>query len=263
MPLSKQLLYIGDFYEEAQNMMSTWGITDLFKTGDKGLDTYLGGGYGRHDGYEVVLLYGPTGVGKSTVALNLIAPAIRQRKKVGLLVLEDDMADVSVRMSKILSRQDYASMNNDKRVLCLPKTALAASWKLTDLLDYIEDWFTNADVDLILLDHLQFAFEGAEMIKGENEYIAQRIFMQKLNQLMKRVKKTIILVSHVNKAVGARGMDKIVGSGAIAQAATKVIEVAEDDIPDTIQLHLRKSRFTRKPPSHWCMKLRDSRLEPC
>lgn len=86
--------------------------------------------------------------------------------------------------------------------------------------------------------------------------------MQKLNQLIKRVGKTIILVSHVNKANGAKGLDKIVGSGAIAQAATKVIEISDNDVKDNIELTLRKSRFTKKPGFPYCMLMVDSRLEP-
>lgn len=262
MPLSKQLVYIGDFLEEANLLKDTYGRTNLFSTGSLMLDQYFFGGFGRQDGYEIILLYGPTGVGKSTVALNFLKPAIVKGTRVGLLVLEDDMADVSVRMSEMLSPEEYKTMNQNNTVRCLPKDALTRSWKLDDLLDYIESWFVDEKVELILLDHLQFAFESAESIRGENEYIAQRIFMQKLNQLMKRVKKTIILISHVNKQHGAKGMNQIVGSGALAQAATKVIEVAEDDMLDVIRLQLRKSRFTKRQDSYYCMKLASSRMEP-
>lgn len=262
MGLSKELVYIGDFYDEAQLLKKTYGKTTRFTTGHTALDTYFGGGFGRPDGYEIVLLYGQTGVGKSTVALNFMAPAIKAGVKTGMLVLEDDMADVSLRFSEILSPEEYVAMNKDNTARCLPRDALTKSWNLNDLIDYIESWFVNEDIELILLDHLQFAFESAESIKGENEWIAQRVFMQKLNQLMKRVKKTIILVSHVNKQHGAKGMNQIVGSSAISQAATKVIEVKKDDALDTIQLNMRKSRFTRNPDSYWAMKLIDSRLEP-
>lgn len=260
MPLTKQLVYIGDFLEEANKLRGNYGKTELYSTGQSVVDDYLGGGYGREDGYEVVLLFGPTGVGKSTVALNFIARPIIENVKVGLLVLEDDMADVSIRLSQILNEEQYERMNIEQNVRCLPQDALVRSWSLADLLEYIESWFEDG-VELILLDHLQFAFEGATAIKGENEYIAQRIFMQQLNQLMKRVKKTIILVSHINKAHGAKGMNQIVGSGAIAQASTKVIEIAEDDMDDVLQLNLRKSRFTKKPGFEYLMKMVDSKLE--
>lgn len=258
MALTKQIKYIGDFAEEAAKRHDSWGSTRLYSTGITGLDSYLGGGYGRADGYEIVLLFGQTGIGKSTVALNLIAEPIKAGKKIGLLILEDDMADASLRLQAVLGPDYYAKMNSQRNVVCIPENAMAKAWKLDDLLELIEMWFTKLNVDIILLDHLQFAFEGAESIKGENEYIAQRIFMQKLNALVKNVNKTIILVSHVNKGI-AKGMDKIVGSGAIAQAATKVIEVNKKDV--FTQIHLRKSRFTFTPDHSWDMLLKDGKLE--
>lgn len=261
MGLTKQIVYIGDFYDKAQKLRKSWGRTDLYTTGHSALDGYMYGGFGRKDGYEIVLLYGPTGVGKSTVGLNFMAPAINRGVKVGLLVLEDDMADVSSRFMDIMTAEQYVAMNNSNAVRCLPEDALVRSWNLNDLLQYIEDWF-NEGIQLILLDHLQFAFENSESIRGENEYISQRVFMQKLNQLMKKTKKTIILVSHMNKAAGSKGMDRIVGSGSIAQASTKVIEIAEDDMDDVIRLDVKKSRFTKRPGFHYCMKMINSRLEP-
>lgn len=260
MALSKQEVFIGDFEDEAKKLKATWGRTDLYSTGQPVLDNYFSGGYGRRDGYEIVVVYGATGIGKSTVALNFMAETIRKGNKVGMLVLEDDMADVSNRMEHILGANDYAKMNVSDNVRCLPRDAMVKSWNLTDLLKYIEEWYDEG-IELILLDHLQFAFENAESVKGENEWNMQRVFMQKLNHMIKTKKKTIILISHVNKS-NAKGMDKIVGTGAIAQAATKVIEVADDDMDNVIQIRLRKSRFTKTPGYHYAMKLIDSRLEP-
>lgn len=262
MAITKQVVYIGDFYDKAQELKQYWGKTTLYTTGHKALDTYFGGGFGREKGYEIVLLYGDTGIGKSTVALNFLAPAIKAGVNVGLLILEDDMADVSNRLASVLSPQEYAEMNKRNNVRCLPEDALTRSWKLTDLLEYIEAWYKDG-VDLILLDHIQFAFENAESIKGENEYISQRIFMRSLNQLMKRMNKTIILISHINKGGLAKGMNKIVGSSSIAQASTKVIEVSEEkDWTDALRFYLRKSRFTKRPDFHYNMKLINGRVEP-
>lgn len=261
MGLSKQLVYIGDFAEEARRLKSSWGKTTLYSTGHAVLDKYIGGGFGRDEGYEVMVLYGPTGVGKSMVGLNLLIPAIMKGIKVGMLILEDGMADASVRMSFMMEPSDYQAMNASETVRCLPEDALVRSWKLDDLLTLISQWFEEG-VDLIFLDHLQFAFENADAIRGENEYVAQRVFMQKLNQLVKKLNKTIILVSHVNKQVGAKGMDKIVGSGAIPAAATKVIEVAKNDIEGQIRLNMRKSRFTSTPSFHFVMKLDGAKMEP-
>lgn len=263
MPLSKRIVYLKDFAEEASKLRKSWGKTELYSTGHAALDDYLGGGFGRPDGYEIVLMYGDTGVGKSTVALNFLEDPIKRGQKVGLLVLEDDGADVFIRLSVILGvkgTNEYIMQGNT--IHFMPQEDLVKSWNLDDLLVLIEDWFTSRKLDVIMLDHLQFAFEGAEMAKQENEYIAQRIFMQKLNQMMKRVRKTIILISHVNKNSASKGMGKIVGSGSIAQAATKVIEVGEDKhVEDGIRLWMRKTRFTKKRGYDYAMKLVDGKLE--
>lgn len=260
MGLTKQIVYIGDFYEEAQKRRKTWGTTSLYSTGSPDIDNYLGGGFGREEGYEIVLLYGPTGIGKSTVALNMIAQAIALKTNVGLLVLEDDMPDVVTRLQAVMSPKDFTNAVSGTHVRCLPDNALTKSWNLNDLLKYIEDWFDDG-IDLILLDHLQFAFENAESVKGENEYIAQRVFMQRLNQVIKQRNKTIILVSHMNKANTAKGMDRIVGSGALAQAATKVIEISKvKDMKQTIEFNMHKSRFTPTPDHGYCMRLVNGKL---
>lgn len=259
MALSKKITYIGDYKEQADKIQHGYGKTNLFSTGLSSFDAYLNGGYGRTEGYEIVLLFGPTGIGKSTVGLNMIAEPIRNGTKIGLLVLEDDMPDVSNRLRQILSEEEYRKMNTGRTVLSFDQEELTKSWTLDDLLKFIEMWF-DMGVELIFLDHLAFAFEGAEAIKGENEYIAQRVFMQKLNQLIKRLNKTIILVHHQNKNSGSRGMDKVVGSGAIVQASTKVIEVSEGDVLDSVNINLLKSRFTKKPGFHYCFKLIDGKL---
>lgn len=256
--ITKQIVYIGDFYEKAQESKGSFGITNLYSTGHRSLDKYLGGGFGRKDNYEILLLYGPTGVGKSLVALNFLVPGILANKRIGLMVLEDEMADVSVRLNFILGNSDYAKMNAANNVICIPEEALIKAWKLSDLLELIEIWFSKLEIDIILLDHLQFAFEGAEAIRGENEYVAQRVFMQQLNQLMKRMKKTIILVSHVSKGK-IKGMDQVVGSSAIVQAATKVIEVDKDG--HDMKLRLWKSRFTTTPTYPHVMTLSGTQLK--
>jgi len=254
-----------DFADEAKKLRATWGSTRLYRAAPTPkFNEYLGGGYGRQDGYEIVLLYGDTGVGKSTVGLNFLQDPIEKGDKVGLLVLEDAGADVFIRLSNILGVEGTKKyiMESDN-IHFMPQEDLVKSWNLDDLLKLIEEWFVDRKIDVIFLDHLQFAFEGAESIKGENEYISQRIFMQKLNQLMKKMNKTIILISHVNKQAGAKGMAKIVGSGSIAQAGTKVIEVEEDKDMGVgaLRIWLRKSRFTARPGTYYSMRLKDGVLE--
>jgi RecA-family ATPase len=113
-------------------------------------------------------------------------------------------------------------------------------------------------LDVILLDHIQFAFENANFEK-ENEYQAQRTFMRTLNGLMRRVKKTIILVSHINKSASAKGVNQIVGSGGIAAAGTKLLEVAKEG--GVLSIQEWGSRFTPTPDEPYQIQLNELKLE--
>lgn len=260
MAISRQIVYLRDFAEEAEKLRENYGKTNRFSTDIPKLDTYLGQGYGRYNGYEIVILFGPTGIGKSLVGLNLLRNPVANGDRVGIMALEDDGPDVFIRFTKILGPELTKKfvMQGDT-IHMMPAEALQKSWKLDELLELLEEWFTKRKMDVILLDHLQFAFEGAEAIKGENEWVAQRVFMQKLNQMMKRVKKTIIIVNHISKDSKAKGLNKIVGSSSIPQAGTKVIEVYRDGV--NTHLHMWKSRFTATPEVPCILRLNGTRLE--
>lgn len=246
MALSKEITLLRDYEDEANLLRESYGRTDMFSTGAPRLDKYLGGGFGRTNGYEIVLLFGPTKIGKSMVGLNFLRAAVEQRKKVAILALEDDGADVFLRFTGILGDEaTEAYIRKGENVHMMPRGSTQKPWKLEELLELIESYFVGEDVDLILLDHLQFAFENAEMLRGENEFIMQRVFMQRLNHLMKRVKKTIILVSHINKSSVAKGSNRVIGSSGIAAAATKILEVSKTDGRMFIQEH--GARFVRTP----------------
>lgn len=245
MPIGKQVVYLSDFDAESDKLVKTYGTTTLHSFGSTDLDKYFGGGYGRPDGYEIVVLFGGTGIGKSTLALNMIVEPVRKGMNIGLLMLEDDGADVNLKLRKMMGREEL--YKHRKQLHFTPKDVVSGRklWGLDELLELIEDWFTNRNLDIILLDHLQFAFESAISIKGENEYIAQRVFVRKVNYLVRKLNKTIILVSHVNKNTQAKGMDKIIGSAGIAGSATKTIEVKRED--NTMLVYYWKSRFTAVP----------------
>lgn len=247
MAIGKEIVYLTDFDLETDKMEATYGTTTRYSTSSYDMDQYLCGGYGRPDNYEIVVLFGATGIGKSTFALNMVVDPIKKGENVGLLMLEDDGSDVNMKLRKILGR-DVLNKHRTN-IHFTPKDVVSGQklWGLDDLLALIEEWFVERDMDIILLDPLQFAFESAIAIKGENEYIAQRIFVRKLNYLVRKLNKTIILVSHVGKNGQAKGMDKIIGSSGIAASATKTIEIKKDD--NFMLARYWKSRFT-PTPSH-------------
>lgn len=250
MALTKKIYLLKDFAEGAKRRRANGRKTDRFSTGVPALDSYLGGGFGRNEGSEIVLLFGPTKVGKSRVALNFMRKAIADEKKVGLLVLEDDGEDVFNRFQDMFGGTKRLM---GKNIYFTPPEHLEQPWKLVDLLKDIERLFVDEHLELILLDHLQFAFENAEAVKGENEYIAQRVFMRDLSQMMKKISKgkgngkTMIIVSHVNKDGQAKGVGKIIGSSGIAAAATKIIGIERASLPKHLEITLWGSRHTETP----------------
>jgi predicted ATP-dependent serine protease len=263
LPITTGYKTLGDFAEEALLRKADWGRTNRFSTGIPQLDVYLGGGYGRRRGYELVLVFGPTGVGKSLVTLNLISKAMVDGERVGLMILEDDVEDLSLRLTYILSEDEWQQVNSRGNVVVLPQEAIEDKpWTLMMLLEQIKHWYLDLKLDLIVLDHIQFAFEGATAASAEQEYHSQRVFMRELRILLKRINqqlgpsssKTFIYISHINKSVGT-GMDRILGSSALQHTATKVISISRSQEAGHVDIQLWKSRFTAVPNSALTLRL--------
>lgn len=240
--ISKEVIYLTDFDAETDKLEETYGTTNLYSTSSSDLDYYLYGGYGRKDGYEIVLLFGDTGIGKSNVALNMIKSPVLGGKRIGLLMLEDDGPDVNMKLRKIFGRE--VLKKHHTQIIFTTQDIVDGSklWGLDDLLVLIEFWFVKNNIDILVLDPIQFAFESAIGIRGENEYIAQRIFIRKINYLMRKLKKTIIIITHTGKDKNAKGMARILGSSGMAAGSTKTIEIRKRDGFLFMQLH--KTRFT-------------------
>lgn len=268
-PITTSYKLLGDYAYGALQRIADWGVTDRFSTGISELDNHLGGGFGRKRGYEIILLFGDTGIGKSTLAMNIISPAMLKGDRVGLMILEDDPEDVSIRLSNILPKQSWSKLNKADNVFVLPDEALErAPWSLPMLQEQIRHWFVDLKIDLIVLDHIQFAFEGADAPTREGEWYAQRTFMRNLRVLMKQINrdlgqnssKTFMYVSHINKTSSAKGMDRVLGSSGLVQSATKVISIDKGDTDGLIDIQLLKSRFTKLPINKITLKTEGVKL---
>ena len=237
---NEAMLPISNFIERADAMKESWGVTTLYSSGDLNLNEYLGGSkqgaLGRKNGYEMVLIYGDTGKGKSTLGLNLVADAIKKGVKVGLMILEDDPADVVNRLRLIVG-PEIDKANNVFFV-----ADQSEGYTLDQALKAVELWFEQCD--LILLDHLEYLWKGSVGQSERDKWTAQEIWMRRLNTLMKKNKKTIIMIQHTNKGgKDTQGMNKIMGSSSLQQTATKVIEFGRLD-DGASYLRLWKTRFT-------------------
>lgn len=232
---NQALVPLQNFIEKADQLKDGWGVTDLYSTGCPELDDYLGGGYGRRNGgYEIVLIFGNPGQGKSALGLNMMLDPIKQGKTVGLMILEDDPADVLNRL-RLMTGGTIDSRHN---VFFLAEQN--EGYTLPQALDAVEKWFEICDV--VLLDHLEYLWAGAVGQSERDKFTQQEIWMRRLNTLMKENGKTIIMIQHVNKGQG-EGMERIKGSSSLQQTATKVMEFNRDK-DGLLKLRLWKTRFT-------------------
>lgn len=265
MALSRESTYLHDAEADAALAEPEWGRTERFSTGLEGLDHYLYGGYGKKWGWEVLVVFGPTKSGKSTFCLNLLATAVAKGEKVGLMALEDQAHDIYHRVKDVIGADAQAIIRKAK-IQMIPKSVKGRAWKLPELLELIEHWFLALGIDLILVDHLQFVYENAETVKGDNVWDMQRKFMQEVNFMMSRMQEqkpnhsaTLILVSHINKDTSAKGTNKISGSGGIAAAATKIIELTPA-AGGLIEIKLHPSRYTAPRDGSYLAKLDGAKL---
>lgn len=246
-----EIIYLSDFKEEADKLQGNFGKTEMYSTGIHGLDGYLGGGFGREGGYEIVVLYGEPGNGKSSVALQMLEDAVKSNVPQGWIILEDAIPDVYNRLRSM--NGDDKTISVDRSVRLMPPRMLESGFSLDNILDWIKLQNDNAGTKLFLLDHIQFAFENAESIQQENEYIRQRKFLKQLNFLCKSLNLTIVMVSHTNKNTNGSGLSKILGTSAIAQVATKAIEIKQGT-EGRITLQLHKTRFTEYRSDPWIIQ---------
>lgn len=231
--------------DKAKAEMDSWGKTDLYSTGDAILDEYLGnsndGGYGRPDGYEIITIFGDTGMNKSTFATSMILDPASKGKQVAYFALEDDPKDVVRRIMVQCDMNEENVKSITDNILFMPESD---GYTLDMMAEAIEKIFKVADI--VVIDPLQFIFEASVAEKGETEFNRQRLFMRKMNNLMKHTNKTLIIVSHTGKGGGGQnaktGVDRIIGSSAVAQVSTKVIEIDRKDGVHGVRLW--KTRFT-------------------
>jgi len=230
--------------DDAKKASEEWGRTDLYSTGDPILDEYLGnsqtGGYGRRSAYEIITIFGDTGMNKSTFASSLIIDPASKGTTIAYFALEDDPKDVVSRLMKQCDSEEQLNAVLDN-VMFMPEND---GYTLDMMAEAIEKIFKVADI--VVIDPLQFIFEASVTERGETEFNRQRLFMRKMNNVMKHTNKTLIIVSHTGKGGGKdsrTGVDRIIGSSAVAQVSTKVIEInrKEDGLHG---IRLWKTRFT-------------------
>lgn len=240
--LDKGLIPAWTLTEQAKKRAEKFGVTDRYSTGDPMIDEYFGGGYGRDDAYEVVLIFGDTGVNKSTLATSMVLDPAKKGTKIAYFALEDEPVDVVVRMLKQCG-DDYDAISKNIRFV-----KESFGYSLTDMIKFMGELYDMGH-DIIVVDPIQFIFEASAVESGETEYNRQRVFMRMVEKLTEEKGKTAIVVSHTRKGGGGtgrnkeEGLDRVIGSNSVTQTATKVLEINRKDGVHGIRLW--KNRFAK------------------
>lgn len=242
---------LADFESEADERIKKWGITDKFSCGDAFINEYIGnspnGGFGTDYGYEIFMIFGSTGVSKSTFASQCVVEAALRGHQIAYMALEDDSADVCARIKKQTASRPWNAVElakATKKVLWNVHMAPYSQGYTLDAMAVEIDSLFGHGYEIVVVDPLQFIFEASAVERGETEFNRQRLFMRQINALMKQNKgKVLMLVSHTNKGSHDADLDNVMGSGANVQVPTKIVQVGRNK-DGTRFIKLCKTRFT-------------------
>lgn len=240
--ISREVKYFKDYLEEADKGLKEFGRTPKYSTGDPIIDSYIGGGFGKTHAFEIVAIFGESGIGKSMFGLKMIAHEISKGTKAAAMFLEDQMGELINRIRHMQRSDLFNKMMQSENVELLPESATENLWKFDEIIDWIEYKYKTG-IELFYIDHVQFLYENADL-DSRDVWNEHRIFNKKLNNLCKKYGITLVIISHVNKDKTAKGVNKMQGSGSFGQATTKAIHIFEVDGKKFIEV--AKSRYHEK-----------------
>lgn len=222
------------------------GKTDNYQFDDPEINRILGGGIGRVGSFELCLIYGSSGAGKSVLAENLVWLAARKHEKICLMSLENDPAQTYGQLQKIF---DDDKLLNECNMEFIGREQLKDRFTIADVGAEIRRLYNEAGCDIVVLDHIQELLDLAtrEDSRDDNPNDKVRRFMQEVQDAVSENRKTLVIVAHTNKSkIG--GMESIYGSSALYQKATTVIEINKDPETGYVSIKCHKNRNAYVPP---------------
>lgn len=244
---------------EIDKAQTSFGRTDLFQFKDKKINDYLYGGFGSSTDFELITVAGKSNVGKSLFTQNMLLSAIRSKRRFAYICLEDSMKNTIARLERMIDPNVFRMADK----LIFTEEDVKEMYTIEDALDFIDYLYEVENVELVVLDHLQFLQESLDRrnLNVDDNNLA-RVLMRKMNRMMKLNQKTLVLVSHVNKRSEKETdpLDMILGSSAIVQASTKVIYLTKDENHE-LNMHLIKSRYTKRQDDPLIFEYDDKTLE--
>ena len=213
---------------------------------------------------ELVVLTSGTGIGKSSVCREMVCHLIRSGKKVGLLMLEENVKRTGRNLMGIHLNtpsyfwEDRGISGEQKREAfdaTVAKVVLFDHFGSVDpenLLARTRYMIKSCGCDYIFLDHLSIVVSG--LGDGDERRLIDNA-MTSLRSLVEETQAAMFVVSHLRRPDGDRGHEEgattslaqLRGSHSIAQLADAVIGLERNqqgEEPNELVLRVLKNRFT-------------------
>ena len=213
---------------------------------------------------ELVVITSGTGIGKSSVCREMVCHLIRSGKKVGLLMLEENVKRTGRNLMGIHMNtppyfwEERGISSEQKREAfdaTVAKVVLLdhfGSVNPENLLARIRYMIKSCGCDYIFLDHLSIVVSG--LGDGDERRLIDNA-MTSLRSLVEETQAAMFVVSHLRRPDGDRGHEEGVttslaqlrGSHSIAQLADAVIGLERNqqgEAPNELLVRVLKNRFT-------------------
>ena len=237
---------------------------EKIKTGILSLDKVLLGGFCKG---QVILLTGKRGKGKSTLASNFCASALRQNMNV--LAYSGELQDyffkrwldlqiagsnnINETTDEVGEKRCFLTNSNVKEIsdwyrgrAYIYDNNIIEDDEPEDLIKTIDTAVMQYGIDMVLIDNLMTSIE----VNADNDlYRAQSKFVNNLCKIAKRHNVTILLIAHPRKnKVGLDENDEVAGSSDITNRVDIVMTYKDDKdlAEDERYLSVSKNRLTGK-----------------
>lgn len=228
-------LTLANFIDDAKIARETLGKSDLYPMQNfPGLAHYLSGGFGRKNSYELVVLSGRTGHGKSSFAMQMCLDSAMRGDKQGWIIMEEPVPDQINNFARFITgdnrteeAMDWAYEQVKDNIEFMDPRFFDESFNTDNILEWIKIRHERG-TNLFLFDHLNWAFDSADDLATRDPWPKQRKFVKRLARLCQELKITVILVAHSVKGAGAKEMnreDRVAASKAVMEVATRGIWV--------------------------------------
>lgn len=233
------------------------------KSGIQSLDRLLYGGFAEG---QVILITGKRGKGKSTLASNFLASALRQGKKV--LAYSGELQDfffkrwldlqiagsnhINERFDELGNQKFFITNTNIDKIndwyrdrAFIYDNNIVEDDEPEDLMKTIEETVRQYGIDMILIDNLMTSID----LDSNDVYKAQSKFVNNLCKIAKAYNIVVLLVAHPRKnSGGIDENDEVAGSADITNRVDVVMTYKSDnDLPeDERLLSVSKNRLTGK-----------------